>query len=159
MTSWQKCFQHHWHLTRGIHQSLVDSPHKEPVMQCFHFFFVVSMSKQLNKQTCQWFYVPYNSHVTSLSWIIYHLKPLDSQELCLLMIFASRKLEPPWITVHERLRYEYANVQWWNGFIHVPDSKVHVDNMGPTWVLPAPDGPHVGLRGYKLTADSSYLCQ
>ena len=25
-----------------------------------------------------------------------------------------------------------------------PDSKVHVTNMGPTWVLLAPDGPHVG---------------
>ena len=26
----------------------------------------------------------------------------------------------------------------------VPDSKVHGDNMGPTWVLPDPDGPHAG---------------
>ena len=26
----------------------------------------------------------------------------------------------------------------------LPDSKVHVANMGPTWVLSAPDGPHVG---------------
>ena len=25
-----------------------------------------------------------------------------------------------------------------------PDSKVHGANMGPTWVLLAPDGPHVG---------------
>ena len=25
-----------------------------------------------------------------------------------------------------------------------PDSKVHRANMGPTWVLLAPDGPHVG---------------
>ena len=25
-----------------------------------------------------------------------------------------------------------------------PDSKVNWANMGPTWVLPAPDGPHVG---------------
>ena len=25
-----------------------------------------------------------------------------------------------------------------------PDSKVHRANMGPTWVLSAPDGPHVG---------------
>ena len=25
-----------------------------------------------------------------------------------------------------------------------PDSKVHVANMGPTWVLSAPGGPHVG---------------
>ena len=28
--------------------------------------------------------------------------------------------------------------------IYTPDSKVHVINMGPTWVLSAPDGPHVG---------------
>ena len=28
--------------------------------------------------------------------------------------------------------------------IHTPDSKIHGDNMGPTWVLSAPDGPHVG---------------
>ena len=26
----------------------------------------------------------------------------------------------------------------------IPDSKVHWANMGPTWTLPAPDGPHVG---------------
>ena len=26
----------------------------------------------------------------------------------------------------------------------VPDNKVHGANMGPTWVLSAPDGPHVG---------------
>ena len=25
-----------------------------------------------------------------------------------------------------------------------PDSKVHGTNIRPTWVLPAPDGPHVG---------------
>ena len=25
-----------------------------------------------------------------------------------------------------------------------PDSKVHGANMGPTWVLSAPDGPYVG---------------
>ena len=30
----------------------------------------------------------------------------------------------------------------WQG--QVPDSKVHGANMGPTWVLSAPDGPHVG---------------
>ena len=27
---------------------------------------------------------------------------------------------------------------------HFPDSKVHGANMRPTWVLSAPDGPHVG---------------
>ena len=29
-------------------------------------------------------------------------------------------------------------------FQTTPDSKVHGANMGPTWVLSAPDGPHVG---------------
>ena len=44
---------------------------------------------------------------------------------------------------------------------NVPDSKVHGANMGPTWVLAAPDGPHVGpmnlaIRGicpYSLVPD------
>ena len=30
------------------------------------------------------------------------------------------------------------------GSLSIPDSKVHGANMGPTWVLSAPDGPHVG---------------
>ena len=34
------------------------------------------------------------------------------------------------ISIHEKIAY--------------PDSKVHGANMGPTWVLWAPDGPHVG---------------
>ena len=31
-------------------------------------------------------------------------------------------------------------------YVHIliPDSKVHGANMGPTWVLSAPDGPHIG---------------
>ena len=28
--------------------------------------------------------------------------------------------------------------------LQIPDSKVHGANMGPIWVLSAPDGPHVG---------------
>ena len=31
-----------------------------------------------------------------------------------------------------------------------PDSKVHGANMGPTWVLSAPDGPHVGPRNIAI---------
>ena len=27
---------------------------------------------------------------------------------------------------------------------NITDSKIHGANMGPTWVLSAPDGPHVG---------------
>ena len=42
-----------------------------------------------------------------------------------------------------------------------PDSKVHGDNMGPTWVLLAPDGSHVGpmnlaIRGLLKTHHKCY---
>ena len=33
---------------------------------------------------------------------------------------------------------------------HVPDSKIHGANMGPTWVLSAPDGPHVGPMNFAI---------
>ena len=43
----------------------------------------------------------------------------------------------------------------------IPDSIVHGANMGPTWVLPAPDGPHVGpmnlaIRGVHAMTSSWY---
>ena len=37
-----------------------------------------------------------------------------------------------------------------------PDSKVHGANMGPTWVLSAPNGPHVGPTS--LAIRGSTLC-
>ena len=46
----------------------------------------------------------------------------------------------------------------WSLIRHIdPCSKVHGTNTGPTWVLSAPDGPHIGpmnlaIRGYFLTA-------
>ena len=44
-----------------------------------------------------------------------------------------------WLTAYTK--WSLSTVNWYNGF---PDSKVHVAHMGPTWVLSAPDGPHVG---------------
>ena len=46
----------------------------------------------------------------------------------------------------------------------IPDSKVHGANIGPTWVLSAPDGPHSGpmnlaIRGYMETCVSSQNVQ
>ena len=34
------------------------------------------------------------------------------------------------------------------------DSKVHGTNMGPTWVLSAPDGPHVGPMNLAIRVNS-----
>ena len=38
-----------------------------------------------------------------------------------------------------------------------PDSKVHAANMGPTWVLSAPDGPHVGPMNL-VTRVNIHIC-
>ena len=37
-----------------------------------------------------------------------------------------------------------------------PDSKVHGANMGPTWVLSAPDGPHVGPMNLAIRVITSH---
>ena len=39
-----------------------------------------------------------------------------------------------------------------------PDSKVHGYNMGPTWVLSAPDGPHVGPMNLAIREGMDQLC-
>ena len=53
----------------------------------------------------------------------------------------------PLLTRQQRHSVEYT----WQHFFKcswitsvTPDSKIHGANMGPTWVLSAPDGPHVG---------------
>ena len=45
------------------------------------------------------------------------------------------------ITPNHRIDENCVNIVVINGY---PDSKVHGVNMGPTWVLSASDGPHVG---------------
>ena len=40
----------------------------------------------------------------------------------------------------------------------IPDGKVHGANMGPTWVLSAPCGPHVGFMNLAIW-DISHLTQ
>ena len=55
-----RCFPHYRHFMRGIHWSMVDSPHKGPVMWKFDVSFVVSLNKLLNTQPCyQWFEMPW----------------------------------------------------------------------------------------------------
>ena len=53
--------KNYWPFVRGIHRSLVDSPHKGPVMQNIEVFFIITINKLLNIQlSCWWFETPYN---------------------------------------------------------------------------------------------------
>ena len=40
----------------------------------------------------------------------------------------------------------------------IPDNKVHGANMGPTGVLSAPDGPHVGLMNLAIGDAILVIC-
>ena len=41
--------------------------------------------------------------------------------------------------------------------LYRPDNKVHGANMGPTWVLSVPDGPHVGPMNLVLRGDGALV--
>ena len=52
------------------------------------------------------------------------------------------------------LKYSFSLKSFWVTSLALgqsyPDSKVHGANMGPTWVLSAPDGPHVGPMNFAI---------
>ena len=43
------------------------------------------------------------------------------------------------------------------GIQQYPDSKIHGANMGPTWVLVAPGGPHVGHMNLAIWVSKELL--
>ena len=45
------------------------------------------------------------------------------------------------------MQLEFANIYRNN---MIPDIKVHGANIGPTWVLSAPDGRHVGPMNFAI---------
>ena len=70
-----KCYLHYWPFVRGIHQSLVDSPHKEPVTRSLMFPFMLAWA--VNKQV-NWDILTLNQcccNVTSISICSLHKSP------------------------------------------------------------------------------------
>ena len=59
-------------------------------------------------------------------------------------------IDPSWFVQNTIFFFQWSayGISSWNVSEKVPwivpDSKVHVTNMGPNWVLSAPGGPHVG---------------
>ena len=59
---------------------------------------------------------------------------------------------------HILVLYVYM-VSYFFAYSATSDSKVHGANMGPTWVLSVPDGPHVGPRNLAIRDAFILLCQ
>ena len=56
-----------------------------------------------------------------------------------------------------RVNHILASDIWNKNKWRIPDSKVHMANMGPTWVLSAPDGPHVGPMNLAIRDESGWV--
>ena len=66
----------------------------------------------------------------------------------IIAINSKEKVVALWITTDPWMNYIF--------FGSIPDSKVDVANMGPTWVLSAPGGPHDGPMNLAIRDD---ICQ
>ena len=66
-----------------------------------------------------------------------------------LIIFLKHRLDQPtlMICMYKHLNWFYGQ---YNRIHNIPDDKVHEANMGPTWILSAPDGPHVGSNNLAI---------
>ena len=57
---------------------------------------------------------------------------------------ASNYWQSDWLQGHQ------GTISFTNPICMTTDSKIHGVNMGPTWVLSAPDGPHVGSMNHAI---------
>ena len=145
---------------------------QRPVTRSFDVFFDLHRNKQISKQSRRWWFETLsgslwrhcvsncvNQSLTRSDWVVALLVSLDHSILTNSGLILG--LRP----ANERQRYFVNDVSHWlvaslesalSLMPHAvfplgthlkqytyPDSKVHRTNMGPTWVLSAPDGPHV----------------
>ena len=79
---------------------------------------------------------------------------------------ANKTAVSDWSYLNTQLKYVtfivhyHVFMTWRNrfAFYYNPDSKIHGANMRPTWVLPAPDGPHVGPMNLAIWEYTWYMC-
>ena len=94
------------------------------------------------------------------SWI-YIVRNVEHQELTMVTAFWSSPARPhgrrvQWALTTEPIRYQNLLQPHQTSVIldhAIPDSKVHGTNMGHTWVLSSPGGPHVGPMNLAIRDD------
>ena len=91
----------------------------------------------------------YSPHIS----ICYFLSQL-SIKYWVLIFFYIKQLSMLFETVIIQKDHNIPHHAW--GF---PDSKVHVAHLGPTWVLSAPGGPHVGPMNLVIRLSTTQMCR
>ena len=130
---------------RGIHRWAANSPHKGPVTR--KMFPLDNVVMSCSSSEC-WIFWKNKIYIC----ILYYISTLIWQRHVKLFLMKIKR--PPYIVnlmvANDLVMQAVRSQQPWCVY---QDSKVHGANMGPTWVLSAPDGPHVGpmnlaIRGW-----------
>ena len=142
-----KHFPRYWPFGRGIHQSPVNSPNKGQwcgaLMFSLIFAWINSWVNNHEASDLRSHCAHYDVTVMSLSCKSCKLFPYDhwrDQSMPNFQKDHASNLSPECIGGCQFAKQTSSDASGDDN----PYSKVHGANMGPTWVLSAPDGPHVG---------------
>ena len=144
-----KHFPRYWSFVRGIHWSPVNSPHKGQRRGALMFSLI-----------CAWISGLVNN--PEAGDLRHHRAHYDVIVMVPLVNIAIAVYPQTWLVPNTVIFAKYHKQPRRASELFpgcVLDSKIHGANMGPTWVLSAPGGPHVGpinlvIRGYGYLAQS-----
>ena len=143
-------------------------PAQRPVTRRFDVFFDLRLNKRLSKQSWGWRLETLSRSLWRHCNVQLHYSPIAveatlkyrdkvSRESCPYSSLDVLPLRPPGL-------YGEINHVYWEGIGNkqhsdkaIPDTKVHGANMGPTWVLSAPDGPHVCPMNLAIRGSWKYV--
>ena len=158
----------YWPFVRGIHWSLVASPHKGQCRRALMFSLICTWktswanSREAGELRCYHTHYDVTVIISELSiisliwdgtgnWNPSLWKTRTPSSCCQYLDFRwlGRAVAAMVLIKHVNSTNFHHNkllilIACMTSFQDIPDSKVHGANMGPTWVLLAPDGPHVG---------------
>ena len=100
---------------------------------CVLYFVKLEHVKQILRPISQCLWQEGNIHKSANQWCSSQLNVDD------FVIYYANNLHLAGNNTNQLCEWHPSRNAYYN-----PDNKVHGANMGPTWVLSAPDGPHVG---------------
>ena len=136
---------HQWNMSTSHHGNSFRINGGFPSQMASDVSFDVSLNKWLNKPlSCWWF---------ELSWWSCNITVMDIHIMSVKYMLLWY-LPNVWLGLISRttswISWPRNFVMQWEEMLRYPDSKVHGANMGPTWVLSAPDGPHIGPMNFAI---------
>ena len=139
-----------------------DNSHQFSVFVCIysHFYSKIDCEKQ-HQDHSQWRWVcsclgllnvmiiSHDSDATRAAWYLKsHATWIKMYDLCHILEIKFSTFATDKYILFPRVLSVFMNLDSFQEYI--PDNKIHGTNMGPTWVLSTPGGPHVGPMNHAI---------